>query len=275
MQLHGLARVADATGEPFPLSRVPPAAAARGVPEFIPGIRGLRARALVLEGRDDEARVEVAAVVAAVRTISGPLGPATLAFLGATVALAEGDDLRWSYNMLKESGARFTPGASLDNLRGILALQLGLDPEAEQHFRAGVEICDRERCVLESGRCHLGLAEVAIRRGDRYAARAQLDAAAAAFEACGAHRYLAQVESRRAQLGDEPVPLRAYPDGLSDREVEVLRLIARGRSNQQIAEELVIAPATVARHVSNILNKTGLANRTEAAAYAMRHALLA
>jgi DNA-binding NarL/FixJ family response regulator len=55
--------------------------------------------------------------------------------------------------------------------------------------------------------------------------------------------------------------------------VEVLRLIAAGRSNPQMADELVISLNTVQRHVSNILAKTGLSNRAEAASYATRHGL--
>ena len=66
----------------------------------------------------------------------------------------------------------------------------------------------------------------------------------------------------------------ALPARLSAREVEVLRLIAAGRSNPQIADELVISLNTVQRHVSNILGKTGLANRTEAAIYARDRGLL-
>jgi pimeloyl-ACP methyl ester carboxylesterase/class 3 adenylate cyclase len=66
----------------------------------------------------------------------------------------------------------------------------------------------------------------------------------------------------------------AYPGGLTKREVEVLRLIATGRSNQEIADELVISLNTVFRHVSNIFNKIGVANRAEAAAYATRHGLV-
>jgi class 3 adenylate cyclase len=66
----------------------------------------------------------------------------------------------------------------------------------------------------------------------------------------------------------------AYPGGLTKREVEVLRLIAGGRSNQEIADELVISLNTVLRHVSNIFDKTGVANRAEAAAYATRHGLV-
>ena len=68
-----------------------------------------------------------------------------------------------------------------------------------------------------------------------------------------------------------PAPSAGPPQtfsGLSPREIEVLRLIATGRSNPQIAEALVISLNTVQRHVSNILAKTGAANRTEAALYA-------
>jgi DNA-binding CsgD family transcriptional regulator len=62
-------------------------------------------------------------------------------------------------------------------------------------------------------------------------------------------------------------------DRLSPREVEVLRLIASGRSNREIARSLVISLNTVARHISNIFDKLGAANRTEAAAYAHRYGL--
>lgn len=63
------------------------------------------------------------------------------------------------------------------------------------------------------------------------------------------------------------------PDPLTDREVEVLKLIARGLSNQEIAETLVVSIATVYTHVSNILDKLHLASRTQAALYALRQGL--
>jgi pimeloyl-ACP methyl ester carboxylesterase/DNA-binding CsgD family transcriptional regulator len=63
------------------------------------------------------------------------------------------------------------------------------------------------------------------------------------------------------------------PDGLSEREAEVLRLVARGRTNPQIALELVISVNTVQNHVSSILAKAGLANRAEAASYAQHRGL--
>jgi NarL family two-component system response regulator LiaR len=62
-------------------------------------------------------------------------------------------------------------------------------------------------------------------------------------------------------------------DPLTPRELETLRLIARGLSNQEIAQELVVHERTVAKYVSSILNKLHLANRTQAALYALREGL--
>ncbi len=61
--------------------------------------------------------------------------------------------------------------------------------------------------------------------------------------------------------------------GLTPRELDVLRLLAAGRSNEQIGEALFISPRTAQTHVTHLLAKLGLANRTEAAAFAHRHGL--
>ncbi|KAA0274906.1 MAG: DNA-binding response regulator [Chloroflexi bacterium] len=66
---------------------------------------------------------------------------------------------------------------------------------------------------------------------------------------------------------------KVSPDPLTDREVEVLKLIARGLSNQEIAETLVVSVATVYTHVSRVLDKLHLASRTQAALYALREGL--
>ncbi|NIM92256.1 MAG: response regulator [Anaerolineales bacterium] len=63
------------------------------------------------------------------------------------------------------------------------------------------------------------------------------------------------------------------PDPLTEREVEILQYIAKGKSNREIAEELVLSEATVRTHVSNILGKLRLASRTQAALYALRKGL--
>ncbi|HET8847085.1 MAG TPA: response regulator transcription factor [Ktedonobacteraceae bacterium] len=66
----------------------------------------------------------------------------------------------------------------------------------------------------------------------------------------------------------------AYVEGLTEREREILRLVAQGASNRQIAERLFITEGTVKNHVSNILSKLGLRDRTQAALYAREHQLL-
>jgi NarL family two-component system response regulator LiaR len=70
-----------------------------------------------------------------------------------------------------------------------------------------------------------------------------------------------------------PSPRPPTPDPLTDRELEVLRLVAQGLGNAQIAERLVITQATVRSHVSNILSKLHLANRVQATLYALQEGL--
>ncbi len=86
------------------------------------------------------------------------------------------------------------------------------------------------------------------------------------------------LEAARAGVqAERAAPLQGHrplPDGLTDREAEVLVLIAAGSSNSEIAAELYVAEATVKTHVNRILAKTGSRDRTQAAAYAHRHGLI-
>jgi len=91
--------------------------------------------------------------------------------------------------------------------------------------------------------------------------------ACAAFEQLGARTDLAEART----LATAPTVGRA---GLTARECEVLRLVASGRTNREIAAELVISEHTVARHLQNMFAKLDLPSRAAATAYAYRHGLV-
>jgi DNA-binding NarL/FixJ family response regulator len=103
--------------------------------------------------------------------------------------------------------------------------------------------------------------------GDDDAAELELDAARSTFERLGATPDLRRLDSLQAQ---PPPP----PGHLTERELEVLRLVATGRTNRQIASELVISTHTVARHLQNIYVKLDLSSRAAATAYAYEHDLV-
>ena len=111
----------------------------------------------------------------------------------------------------------------------------------------------------------VGLACRAV--GDDDAAALELDAARAGFE-----RLRAAPDVQR--LGAHDAPEQSSRHGLTAREVDVLRLVASGQSNKQIAAELVISEHTVARHVQNIFAKLGVSSRTAAASFAFEHQLV-
>jgi ATP/maltotriose-dependent transcriptional regulator MalT len=112
----------------------------------------------------------------------------------------------------------------------------------------------------------IGRASAAL--GDQDHARLELDAAAWTLRQLGASPDAARVE---AQLRPAAPPSN---DGLTQRELQVLRLVAAGHSNRAIASELVLSEKTVARHISNIFTKLGLSSRAAATAYAYEHALV-
>jgi DNA-binding CsgD family transcriptional regulator/tetratricopeptide (TPR) repeat protein len=114
-------------------------------------------------------------------------------------------------------------------------------------------------------RAHIGLSYRAL--GDDETAEMELDAARAAFERLGAAPDLARVDELTGTAASETAA------GLTRREVEVLRLVATGKTNRAIAGELFLSEKTVARHVSNIFTKLGVSSRSAATAYAYQHDL--
>jgi DNA-binding CsgD family transcriptional regulator/pimeloyl-ACP methyl ester carboxylesterase len=95
--------------------------------------------------------------------------------------------------------------------------------------------------------------------------------------ACGGEALVQPIETFVRQLGlsaKQAVSSLTPSSSLSTREIEVLRLVTAGKTNQQVAVELVISPSTAAKHVSSILAKTGASNRAEAASFAHRAGLV-
>jgi len=127
--------------------------------------------------------------------------------------------------------------------------------------------------VYETARARWRLAEALLETGQRDEAQREWQQAIDAADRLGARPLLAALTAlgRRGRLS----PGQGRPGGrvdvlrgLTAREHEVLRLLAAGRTNREIATELFIAPKTASVHVSNILAKLGAASRTEAAAIA-------
>jgi DNA-binding NarL/FixJ family response regulator len=150
--------------------------------------------------------------------------------------------------LLKEGDAR----AALSVLRQAWTIWQGIEAPYE---------AARARVVI-------GLAYRALE--DRDAAEMELDAARWIFADLGARSDLARVEA----LAREVLPAAAVAHPLSTRELEVLRLVAAGKSNRAIAAELFISERTVERHVSNIFAKLDVSSRAAATAYAYEHQLV-
>jgi DNA-binding CsgD family transcriptional regulator len=116
----------------------------------------------------------------------------------------------------------------------------------------------------EAARARVRIGQVFREMGDEDSATAELTAARSTFTELGAQPCLQEVER---------LLRRNIPGGLTAREVEVLRLVAAGKSNPEIAAELTLSGKTVARHLSNIFGKIDVSSRTAAAAYAFEHQL--
>lgn len=119
----------------------------------------------------------------------------------------------------------------------------------------------------EIGRALVVRAQAAQAQGDSESARLDLDAACAALESLGAVADLRAVAEIRGEAA-------ARPAGLTPREVEVLRLVATGLTDRQIAEALALSEHTVGRHLQNIFTKIGVATRAAATSFAYSHGLV-
>jgi DNA-binding CsgD family transcriptional regulator len=165
-------------------------------------------------------------------------------------------------------------GASGRHL-GMLAAAMSNWPASERHFEAALAMNTRIGALLPLAYTRHDYAAMLLARaapGDRDRAMALLRSSLSSARKMGAHSLEGRAAARLQQLEAAPLPTAGDGD-LTPREVEVLRLIAIGRTNADIATALAISLNTVATHVRSILAKTGSSNRTEAAAHAMRRGL--
>lgn len=151
------------------------------------------------------------------------------------------------------------------------------DTETVQHAAARLETiaANAKGLPLYRALADLGAAWSAHVTGDDHRASELAGTAGATFDTLGYRGLL----SRALSLQDRcrivmPRVREALPNGLTEREAEVLRLVATGKTNKQIAEELHLSAKTVGRHMSNIFTKTGVNTRSAATTFAHRHGIV-
>jgi ATP/maltotriose-dependent transcriptional regulator MalT len=193
-------------------------------------------------------------------------------YAGAAAAL---EDLRSIADTVETEPIR----GSLLYSDGLIACAVS-DYEAARHrFEDAVDVFELSGAPFEAARARLELACVLSILGRRTAAASEAKAAMVSLSRVGAAGEAARAATVVRSL-DAPARMRndspADSAGLTPRECDVLRLIAAGRSNQQIATELVVSARTVERHISTIYEKLGASGRVAravATAYAVNHGL--
>jgi ATP/maltotriose-dependent transcriptional regulator MalT len=167
--------------------------------------------------------------------------------------------------------------ASADRLLGLLAQTVGDLEQAAAHFEDALAFCRKAGYWPElAWTCH-DYAEALLHRngpGDQAHAISFLEEGLTTSRELGMRPLTERVVAMQERGKSLPGKAPAYPNGLTQREVEVLRLVAAGKSSTEIAAELVLSRRTVERHISNIYSKTNTHNRSEATAFAFIHGLM-
>jgi ATP/maltotriose-dependent transcriptional regulator MalT len=214
------------------------------------------------EGRSAEALAQLRISLAEL----GTLGRAGLLLAAVDLALETGDRVYAASlaSELEETAARFgTAGlrARAAEARAALVLAEGDPTAALPLLEEAAQVYREQRHRYASAQVHERLAAAHRALGAAAGAAAEEATAVAIYARLGAAPDLARLDQQ------------ARPGGLTEREVEVLRLVATGSSNQQVADVLTISGKTVSRHLANIFTKIGVSTRTAAAAWAREHGL--
>ena len=148
-----------------------------------------------------------------------------------------------------------------------MLLAAGRGDEALAELRRAAATWQRLNAAYHAAQTRLLIGRACRELGDEDGARLDIEGARRVFSRLGA-----EPDARRAAALLTP-PGRDLPLGLTGREAELLALLATGKTNREIAEQLFISEKTVARHVSNIFGKLGVSSRAAATAYALKHEL--
>ncbi|MCH8350568.1 MAG: AAA family ATPase [Chloroflexi bacterium] len=166
---------------------------------------------------------------------------------------------------------------SVDRLLGLLSQTMGNLDQAAAHFEEALAFCRKAGYRPELAWTYYDYADLLLARSevdDLPNATEFLDQSLTIATELVMRPLMERTIARQQGISPTLKDAPAYPDGLTEREVGVMRLIASGRTNQEIGDELFISARTVANHVASIFNKTGAANRAEAATYASRNGLV-
>jgi len=226
----------------------------------------------LLRLQQGNAEAAASAIRRALDETEEPLKRARLlpAFVEIMLAIDDIDEARRGLDDLEAIAVRYERSEMLAPLtaqaRGAVELAGGHCALALRSLRQAQQAWQELDAPYEAARTRVLVARACRELGDADAAMMELDAARNCFEQLGAAPDLARLES----------PTGPPPDahGLTSRELQVLRLVAAGHTNREIAAKLVISEHTVARHVQNIFAKLGLSSRTAASAFAYEHDLV-
>jgi DNA-binding CsgD family transcriptional regulator len=231
-----------------------------------PGLALLR----LAQGRTDAAAAAIRRVVA---ETTDRLGRAKLLPVQVEIMLAVGEvraarDAAGELTEIAERYDTLAMRAVAGHARGAVLLAEGDARAAVVALRGASQVWRELEAPYEAARVRVLVGLGCRALGDEEAAAMELEAARTVFAQLGAAPDLVRLEA----LAHREAAWKVH--GLTERELQVLRLVATGATNHAIASQLFVAEKTVDRHVSNILTKLGVASRAAATAYAYQHRLL-
>jgi len=231
-----------------------------------PGLSQLR----LAQGRSEAAAAAIRRVES---ELTVPLKRAALlpAYVEIMLAVGNTEEARRGCRELEEIAGMYESAmleAMVEYERGAVAWAEGNEREALVALRKSWQLWQDLEVPYEVARARVLIALACRALGDDETAALELEAARSIFAELGASPDMARLDTLISPVEPDDA------HGLTARELEVLRLVAAGKSNRDIASELVISEHTVARHLQNIFAKLGLGSRTAATAFAFEHDLV-